>query len=68
MNPGQILVATFLLAIVASVYFIPAIIARNNHKRNTTAIFWLNAFLGWTFLGWVTALVWALTYEDDNVT
>jgi hypothetical protein len=25
------------------------------------AIFFLNLFLGWTFLGWVAAFVWACT-------
>jgi hypothetical protein len=29
-------------------------------KRNASAIIALNLLLGWTFLGWVIALVWAL--------
>ena len=42
-------------------YFLPAIIAsaRNHHQR--LAIFVLNLFLGWTFLGWLLALIWACT-------
>ena len=43
-------------------YFIPAIVGRN--KGNATAIFWLNFLLGWTMVGWVVALVWALTKES----
>jgi Superinfection immunity protein len=44
-------------------YFLPAIIARN--KRNATAIFWLNFLLGWSLVGWVIALVWALTNDPQ---
>jgi hypothetical protein len=43
-------------------YFLPSIVGR--HKTNATAIFMLNLFLGWTFLGWVLALVWACTKES----
>lgn len=43
------------------VYFAPAIIGK--HKKNAIAILVLNAFLGWTFLGWVVALVWATTRD-----
>jgi len=42
-------------------YFLPTIIALVRQKRNTIAIFVLNFFLGWTFVGWVVALVWSLT-------
>jgi hypothetical protein len=43
-------------------YFAPSIIAR--HKANAAAIFIFNLFLGWTFLGWVLALVWAYTKDS----
>jgi len=42
------------------VYFIPAAVAYYNEKKNFPAIFVLNLFLGWTFVGWVVALVWAI--------
>lgn len=44
------------------IYFLPTIIGR--HKANATAIFMLNLFLGWTFLGWVVALIWACTQDS----
>lgn len=44
------------------IYFIPTIAGRK--KRNANAIFALNLLLGWTVLGWVAALVWALTSEQ----
>ncbi len=56
--------ALFLLAVAMFLYFIPAMEARRRNHRNAAAIGALNALLGWTVLGWIIALVWALT---DNV-
>jgi hypothetical protein len=44
-----------------ALYFLPTIIGW--HKRNAGAIFVLNLLLGWTLVGWVVALVWALTSD-----
>ena len=55
-----------LLAVGAGVYFLPTLIA--HRKRNSQAIFVLNLFLGWTFLGWVIALVWACMRDPDPKT
>lgn len=41
-------------------YFIPSIVALARNKRDTLLIFLLNLFLGWSIIGWVIALVWAL--------
>ncbi|MEF9443986.1 superinfection immunity protein [Burkholderia sp. 1B3(2022)] len=52
-----------LLLIVAGLcsYFLPTIIAivRGHHNQNAIAA--LNTCLGWTLVGWVGSLVWALT-------
>jgi Superinfection immunity protein len=37
------------------------------YKKNWVAIFALNLLLGWTVVGWVIALVWALTKDQDAV-
>jgi hypothetical protein len=42
-------------------YFIPTFVANGRRHHNTMAIFVLNLFLGWTFIGWLAALVWACT-------
>lgn len=42
-------------------YFLPSIIGAS--KRNAAAIFVLNLLLGWTLIGWVVSLVWALSAE-----
>jgi hypothetical protein len=41
-------------------YFLPTIIAVAGHRRNAFPIFLLNLLLGWTFVGWVIALVWSV--------
>ena len=41
------------------IYFIPTFAAFNRGKRNAPAIFILNLLAGWTFIGWVAAMVWA---------
>jgi hypothetical protein len=46
-------------------YFLPSIIGRE--KRNFPAIFILNLLLGWTVIGWIVALIWALTAEPAMV-
>jgi hypothetical protein len=55
---------TLLLLIAVPVYFCPAIIARARKHRNTLSIFMLNLFVGWTFAGWIAALVWACSASD----
>lgn len=50
--------------IIAFVYFIPSIIGWN--KRNSAPILAVNIFLGWTFIGWVVALIWAFSNDDTE--
>ncbi len=52
--------------LVAAIYFLPSIIAGCKGKKNAGAIFILNLFLGWTFIGWVISLVWAAIYEQKS--
>lgn len=49
------------------IYFFPAWVARDRRKANLGAIFALNLLTGWTFIGWVVALVWALTNDRPEV-
>lgn len=41
-------------------YFLPSIVALARSKRDLAGIVLLNFFLGWTMIGWVVALVWAV--------
>jgi hypothetical protein len=58
---GGFVLFIVVLAVGFVVYFLPAIIARK--KRNANAITVLNLLLGWTILGWIITLVWALTSD-----
>lgn len=49
---------TLILLIV--VYFVPSIYAHHINHANRSAITALNMLLGWTFIGWVIALIWTL--------
>jgi hypothetical protein len=60
-GPAMNAMFNWLCIIIASLflYFLPAFIAWNRGHINLMAIFWTNFFLGWTFLGWVAALIWS---------
>lgn len=44
-------------------YFLPTFLANNKKSFNGIAI--LNLFLGWTFIGWVIALIWSVSGEKE---
>jgi hypothetical protein len=48
----------FYALVIIIVYFLPAAAAWN--KQSFGSVLALNFFLGWTFVGWVVALAWAL--------
>lgn len=50
-----------LVGIVLLLYFLPAWMAFKRGHKNRGTILVLNFLLGWTFLGWIGALVWAAT-------
>src|SRR5580704_17099445 len=49
-----------LLLIVA--YWLPSIAGKLRHVRGLGQVVIVNAFLGWTFIGWIVALVMAFRY------
>ena len=53
---------TILLAVL---FFLPNIVAYSRGHNSAHAILALNILLGWTGIGWIVAMVWALT---SNVT
>lgn len=56
-RPG---LAILVFLVLAFIYFLPGIVATLRGHPNALAIWVLNVFLGWTFIGWVIALVWAV--------
>lgn len=55
-----------ILGLIVIAYFVPAFVAWHRRHPQTKAIFALDLLLGWTFVGWVLALVWALTAIPDQ--
>ena len=51
------------LFISLAIYFIPVIIAYIRKHNNILAITILTIFLGWTFFGWLAAVLWALNSD-----
>ena len=49
-----------LIALIFSLYFLPFLIASLRQHKNIFVIFLLNLTLGWTFLGWIAALIWSI--------
>lgn len=60
----------FLILIVVlpslALYFLPTIVALSRGAKRGLGIFVLNLFLGWTFIAWVLALVWAVSAEKAS--
>ena len=75
MDFGYILVLAILffcsiwLFIGLAIYFVPVIVAYIRKHNNTIPITIMTIFIGWTFLGWLAALLWALNsdvQEEEN--
>jgi Superinfection immunity protein len=60
------IVVVFGILVLLFLYLIPTIVAESRKKSNANAIFVLNLFLGWTIIGWVGALVWAMTVDPPK--
>lgn len=43
------------------IYFIPGMTASYRKHPQEKPIIIINLFLGWTFLGWIIALAWAMS-------
>lgn len=60
---GMLMLAFFLLS-CALLYFVPTAVAQYRKSSNTTTVFLVNLFLGWTAIGWIAALV--LAFAGDS--
>ena len=47
-----------------ALYLLPTIIVLARRKKNVLGPILVNVLLGWTFVGWIVALIWALTVDD----
>ena len=60
------LIFTVVALLFLAIYFLPTFVAVARKKVNEGAIFVLNLFLGWSLIGWVVALVWALSSPETS--
>ena len=62
MEVGDVTALLIIGAVI--VYFVPTIVAFGKKHTNKLAIFILNFFLGWSLIGWVIALIWAVKKKE----
>jgi len=60
----ELIIGILMFVFIFVAYFLPTFIAQGRGHRQTNPIFLINLFLGWTFLGWVVALVWSATAQE----
>ncbi|MEI6847202.1 MAG: superinfection immunity protein [Chlorobiaceae bacterium] len=61
---GLVIINIVIIALVITVYMFPTINAFDRKHHKLGRITALNVFLGWTFFGWLAALLWSVT--EDN--
>ena len=63
---GRIVSMSFFLAAPA-LYLLPTFEAYGKSHKNSTAITLVNVFLGWSIIGWIVALVWAIKRPETQI-
>lgn len=68
---GRIGVTELLILLVVAIpalllYFLPTILAFSRKKSNKGIIFLVNFFLGWSLIGWIASLIWALSTDNSQ--
>lgn len=56
---GSIALLVLVICVGTVLYFLPWLIANNRNHQNSSGIFILNLLVGWTFIGWIAALIMA---------
>lgn len=62
---GLILVL-ILIVLGLAIYFLPSLIAYYYKDKNSIWIFVLTLLTGWSTIGWVVALIWAVLERDGS--
>ena len=57
----SVIIAFVGLLVLIPCYMLPTLIANSRSAKYFAGIAILNIFLGWTLLGWVGALIWAVS-------
>lgn len=62
---NELIVGFLALVAILIFYFIPSFTAYRRKHKQKEAISTLNLLLGWTLIGWVGALVWAVSKPKE---
>ena len=62
----DVVILLFFVGLVILAYLLPSFVALQRKHVNTTAICVLNILVGWSLIGWVAVLVWALVNSGDK--
>ncbi len=60
---GHLMIAYLVCLVVAIFYMIPTLVAIYKKHERTPLIGTVNFFVGWTLIGWIACIMWALS-ED----
>lgn len=63
-NFPNILTGVLFVVLLFIIYFLPAFIAGYRTHKDHTNILLVNMFFGWSFVGWIVVLIWALSKEN----
>ena len=66
MDDADMFAGLIVLLIIIGIYLIPTIIAICRRAYYSVAAITINILLGWTFLGWVIALILSLLNKPDK--
>lgn len=53
------------MGVVAVGYLLPSFLAVVRKRRNLGTIFLVNVVFGWTIVGWIVAMMWALGVRES---
>ena len=54
------------LLVIVALYFLPVLVAVLRRHHQLAPIVVVNVFLGWTYVGWVIALAWAVSHLKSS--
>jgi len=63
MSMSELLV---IIGLIVAVYFLPSLVALGRRNPDITSVFLINLWLGWTVIGWITAIGWALDRKSQS--
>lgn len=52
--------------LLSVIYWSPTLVGAVRQRKSIAGIAILNGYLGWTFIGWVIALVWAVVDDGER--